>query len=151
MRGTPMPDTRDNTAQVADGIRRLGFVRWHERTLIVAHLHLVTCLLGLLLIPIGMEAFSDPTTAWEWIQRYGLMIGGAFLGFFGLNRYVINIVRAWQRSERARCPQCNAYGKFDVQTYGVDSAAEGAGSGARDSGGGWIRVQCRKCGEQWNI
>lgn len=147
-----MRNTEDNTQKVAEAIRRLGFVRWHERTLIVAHLHLVTCLLGLLLIPIAMEVFSDPSSVWEWIQRYGLMAGGALLGFFGLHRYVINMVRAWRRSERARCPQCNAYGVFDVQSHGITPADEGDGAaGWSDEGAGWIRVQCRKCARQWNI
>jgi len=147
-----MTHTEENTEQVAEAIRRLGFVRWHERTLIVAHLHLVTCLLGLLLIPLAMEAFSDPANGWQWVQRYGLMIGGALLGFFGLNRYLINMVRAWRRSERARCPDCNAYGAFDVQAHGSTPVGQEGGDGAPvDEGGGWIRVQCRKCGKQWNI
>lgn len=147
--GRTMADESHNTDRVAEDIRKLGFVRWHERTLIRAHLHLVTCILGLLLVPVGFEVFSNPGTLWEWLQRYGVMFGGAMLAMFGWTRYRVDMLRAQRRADRANCPQCGAYGAFEVKAHGQSPADEDETDD--DETGGWIRVACRRCGEQWNI
>lgn len=146
-----MADSGDNMERVVDDMRRLGFVRWHERTLIRAHIHLVTCLLGLVLAGVGFEVFSDPETLFQWIQRYGVMFGGFLLAMFGLTRYLTDMLRAQRRAERASCPQCGAYGSFDVKDYGRAPADEQQQGAGQDEAGGWIRVVCRRCGEQWNL
>lgn len=144
-----MAEQGDNTERVAGEISRLGFIRWHERMLMRAHLHLVTCILGLVLIPVAFEMFSDPGTLWQWLQRYGVMFGGAMVAMFGWTHYRIGMQMAQRRADRANCPQCGVYGAFDVRAHG-QSPADDSEPGD-DEAGGWIRVVCRRCGEQWNI
>jgi hypothetical protein len=139
----------DDTERVAEEIRQRGFIRWHERTLMRAHLHLVTCLLGAVLIGVGFEAFSNPEGLWQWLRRYGTMFGGAMLVMFGWVHYRMGMQRAQRRADRANCPRCGAYGAFDVKTHGLTPADDK--DPADDLAGGWIRVACRRCGEQWNI
>ena len=139
----------DNTDRVAEEIRHLGFIRWHERTLIRAHLNLVTCLLGVVLIGVGFEAFSNPANWWEWMRRYGTMVFGAILVMYGWTNYLVRMQRAQRRADRANCPQCGVYGSFDVKTHGETPADDD--DSQDDQAAGWIRVVCRRCGEQWNI
>ena len=146
-----MAEEGDNTRRVAEEIRRIGFVRWHERTLIRAHLYLVSCLLGLVLIPLAFEIFSDPQDWWDWVQRYAVLFGGALLAMFGWRSFSIRMVRAQRRADRARCPKCEAYGAFKVRDHGASPAQEEPGAPAPGEADGWIRVQCRRCGEQWNL
>jgi ribosomal protein S27AE len=68
---------------------------------------------------------------------------------FGWTHYRVDMLRAQRRADRANCPQCGAYGAFEVRAHGQSPADEDEADD--DETGGWIRVACRRCGEQWNI
>jgi hypothetical protein len=57
----------------ADGIRKLGFRRWHERQLIESHLYLVTGFLSMILMLACFETFSFRAPGVEPILTLGLM------------------------------------------------------------------------------
>ncbi|HEY8552991.1 MAG TPA: hypothetical protein VIL43_00455 [Burkholderiales bacterium] len=126
-------------------IRKLGFKRWYERTLIESHAFLVSSFLGMILTFSGIELIGEH----ESIQ--GLLLGvagtgaGAGIMLHGMNRYFRSLLLAETLSDRATCPRCHAYGAFTVEATGSALPARGR----RDAESSWLKVKCRKCGSDW--
>lgn len=122
------------------GIRKLGFKRWYERQLIESHLYLVTAFLCTILLAASLEEidFSRP-----W-QDSAKVIAIAFVaGLIALvtsRRFIELLFRAERYGDKSSCAQCGAYSKFNVLA-----------SGERADDGPYLRVQCRKCANEWTL
>ena len=134
--------------KIAEDIRRLGFRRWYERQLIESHAYLVTAFLALILLLAGIESL-------DYLRRsplfYVVVIVGAgaagTLMVVTWRRFIALLNRAEQFAGSAECPQCKAWGRFEVigaEDVGEDDPVE-AGRPH------WIRVKCRQCGEDWRL
>lgn len=134
--------------KVGDDIRRLGFRRWYERQLLESHAYLVTAFLALILLLAGIEGM-------ELTRRSPLVYGAIVFGtaaagvltYIGWRRFNALMARAELFAEGAGCPECKAWGQFDVLAEERAAADDPPESGRPH----WLRVKCRQCGRQWRI
>jgi hypothetical protein len=116
-----------------DRIRTHGFRRWYERQLIECHAWLVSWFLGVIVLVSGIEVAG---------QGGASRMTGALL--------LLEI--AERLGEQAACPGCQTYGKFKVESSGPAPLPDGGDPVLENHGGGiWLRVQCRKCGDEWML
>ncbi|AUN93758.1 hypothetical protein [Pseudazoarcus pumilus] len=122
--------------KLADGIRKLGFIRWHERELLLGHGWLALALLVAVMCFTALELTFDAA-------------GGALARIFGglaftllalltvhlLNRFFVHLVAAQRASAQAICPHCATFGRLILI--------------GEDFGLGRVRVRCRKCATEW--
>jgi hypothetical protein len=118
----------------ANGIRKLGFKRWYERQLIESHLYLVTCFLCMVLVAACLEElrFENGVQA---LVVLALVAGGVWLGLRSWQRFRAMFFNAMQFGEASTCRGCGTYARFNV----TQGEAE------------WLRVKCRKCGNEWTM
>lgn len=128
----------------ADSIRKLGFRRWYERQLIESHAWFVTCFLCLILALACAEDVGLVVGGWKPVLMLSIIAASGALGIAALKRYWSLLNRAEAIAEQSTCRRCRSYGR--LQVLGSDEAHRAA---SRDSG--WLRVQCRKCGNRWII
>lgn len=134
--------------KVGDDIRRLGFRRWYERQLLESHAYLVTAFLALILLLAGIEGL-------ELTRRsplvYGAIVAGTaaagVLTYIGWRRFNALLARAELFAAGAGCPECKAWGQFDVLAEERAAEDDPPESGRPH----WLRVKCRQCGRQWRI
>lgn len=122
---------------LAKGIRKHGFITWHERVLLVGHGWLVLAILcGFLgFAALEMMLMSD---AWFDQARHallGLVFGLATMAT--LHRFLRSLARAQKTAGQAVCARCESYGRLQVVAEG-DAAS-------------WVRVRCRDCSHEWAI
>lgn len=132
---------------LADGIRRIGFRRWYERQLIAAHLYLAAALLSMLVVLVAIEEFSPQAPGWERLKLLALIVGGGIACIASLVRYGNMLLGAQRAADRSTCSACAAYGVLEVVRSGITHAE--ALPQARPVP--WVRVRCRKCGNEWTI
>ncbi|ODT37005.1 MAG: hypothetical protein ABS55_04540 [Lautropia sp. SCN 70-15] len=119
---------------VPERIRRLGFRRWHERTLIVAHGWLVGCFVAMIFVATGFELLSLGDGLPEFLFDALLIAAAATLGWQAWRRYRVSMALAASVSEQAACARCLRYG-FRVADAPSDR----------------LRAVCPRCGAQWWI
>ena len=128
----------------ADGIRKLGFRRWYERQLIEGHAWFVTCFLCLILALACAEDLGLEVGGWRPILMLATVAASGMLGIAALRRYWRLLNRAEAIALQSTCRWCSSYGRLQVLDTDVTQRAD-----SRDSG--WMRVQCRQCGNRWII
>jgi uncharacterized protein YjeT (DUF2065 family) len=135
---------------IVEGIRKLGFRKWHERQLIEAHAWLVTGFLALIVAFALFEVRNDLTGA---PQRFLLMAGavscaaGCILAWL---RYHRTLEATELAAERAVCPHCGTYGKLGV----VNSARQSDDAVEQRpilADMPHLRVRCRQCQGEWQL
>jgi hypothetical protein len=133
-------------------IRRLGFRKWYERELIKCHGALVTCFLAGLLVAALMESVAGQLS-WSWgsAGRLGIVFVAALVAWASWRSYITILGRAELYGERSSCPQCQAYGLFNVLATGLDHVPSAAAVAVAPLETAWLRVQCRKCGTAWRM
>jgi hypothetical protein len=57
------------------------------------------------------------------------------------------LARAERFAERAECPRCKAWGKFQVISAEATAADDPPEAGRPR----WVRVKCKQCGEDWRL
>ncbi len=134
--------------EVAEAIRRHGFRRWYERQLIESHAYLVTAFLALILLMAGIESFEllrgSPL---HYVIALVMAAAAGMLTFVAWRRFVTLLGRAEQFAAAAACPRCQSWGRFDV--IGAERAdPDDPVEAGRPH---WLRVCCRKCGDQWRV
>ncbi len=122
---------------LSDGIRRIGFRKWYERTLLASHAHLVLCFLCLIGVFGAFEAASGSTSGDSRLGNLAAILLCTGIGVWALRRYLGLMARAESAANQAECPQCKTYGRLDLHP------AEARG----DS----VDVRCRRCGHAWRI
>ena len=122
--------------------------RWYERQLFENHAYLVTAFLSLILLLAGFEAMDElrGSTVY-YLAVVAVAAATGTLMWVAWQRFCVPLVRAELFAESAGCPCCQAWGRFDVL------AAEETGGGDPPEAGRphWLRVRCRRCGEQWRL
>lgn len=133
-----------------DRIRTDGFRRWYERQLIECHAWLVSWFLGLIALVSGIEVAGAGGAS----RMSGalLLLGGLAVTLYSWKRYRLLLEIAERLGEQAICPGCAAYGKFEVRSSGPAPLPDGGDPTLENRGGGvWLRVQCRRCGNDWML
>lgn len=139
---------------VVDRIRELGFRQWYERELIFAHLWLVTCFLGMVVVLAGVEVLGIKETLTQNLAGLALGIGGGLVSLYSWARYQARMTLAERLGDHATCGRCGTYAIFKVLSGG-DGAGGRMGQSDDDSeddpGGVWLRVRCKRCEHEWAI
>ncbi len=126
---------------LADGIRKIGFRRWYERQLIECHLYLITGLLSMVVVGLGLEAFSlrQPGIVLLWILA--LTAAGLVACVWSFRRYLKMLVTAQQAASHSVCSKCQTYGRLELLRAGAAPPEPDTEP--------WVRVRCRACGHEW--
>jgi hypothetical protein len=133
---------------VADDIRKLGFRRWYERQLIEGFAYMVTAFLALILLLAGYESLDQlRSMPGFYLTVFVAAAAAGMLTIVGFRRFGVLLSRAEQFANDAECPQCKAWGKFDVVSMESVSEDDPVESGRPH----WLRVRCRKCDNGWRI
>lgn len=121
--------------RLAEGIRKLGFITWHERELLIGHGWLVLTLLSGVVAFAALEVLlgSDDLLA-QAKFALGFLAAGA-VGTIALYRFLHRLGHAQKTSAQAICAQCEAFGRLAVVTEDRDEP--------------WVRVRCKSCGYEW--
>ena len=127
-----------------DRIRKLGFRRWYERALIEGHAFLVTSFLGMILAVASIELIGQHAGARQTILALVGGFAGTAVALYGVRRYLRTIAFAEALGDHATCAQCRAYASFNVLASADDDETEEPGSL-------WLKVKCRKCGNEWTL
>lgn len=121
--------------RLAEGIRKLGFITWHERELISGHGWLVLTLLS------GVGAFAALEVMLgsdDWLVKakyaLGFLAAGA-VGAAALYRFLYRLGHAQKTSAQAVCEKCRTFGRLAVVVEDRDET--------------WVRVRCKNCGHEW--
>lgn len=110
----------------------MGFRRWHERELMVAHGWLAACFVAMIIVAAGLELLSMRGGLADFVFDAALVAGAALFGWFAWRRYRFAMLTAAWVSDQAVCGGCEHYG-FRVAE--VQPAR-------------WS-VVCPKCGQRW--
>lgn len=122
---------------LSDGIRRIGFRKWYERTLLASHAHLVLCFLCLIGVFAAFEAAREFASGDSRTGNVAAILLCAGVGVWALRRYLGLMARAESAANQAECPQCKAYGRLELHPA--------------DARGDSVEVRCRRCGHGWRI
>jgi hypothetical protein len=133
---------------IPQAIQRRGFRKWYERELLVGHSHLVLLLLCVLTLVGGMEAFAQPDGR-RWLMG-GCVLVAAAIGLWALRRYLFLLTRAEHIANQAVCAQCQAYGRWVVESPAATPAPR-VDTADDDGAPAQMRVCCRGCGWRWQI
>jgi hypothetical protein len=132
----------------AEGIVKLGFRRWYERQLIEGHMYFVSCFLAMILLAATLEQIDWRGPWLQLLYMLGIVVAAAGVCFASLRQYNFLLARAECLGSQSSCGQCGVYGVLHV----LDSAhAPGGAPVLRRSDNAWIRVRCKKCGNEWRM
>ncbi|MFN9745532.1 MAG: MJ0042-type zinc finger domain-containing protein [Betaproteobacteria bacterium] len=123
--------------QLSDGIRRIGFRKWYERTLLASHAHLVLCFLCLIGVFAAFEAAGRFTSLQDRLTDAAAILACTGVGVWALRRYLGLMARAESAANQAECPHCRAYARLDLRQANAE--------------GDKVEVRCRSCGHGWTI
>ncbi len=119
---------------IAERIVVLGFRRWHERQLLVAHGWLAACFIAMVCSAAGLELLSLGAGLADFLFDAGLIGASALFGWRAWRSYRAAMNRADALESQAVCPGC---GRFGFR------ASVGAGSR--------LRARCGQCGADWEV
>ena len=121
--------------RLAEGIRKLGFITWHERELLIGHGWLVLTLLSGVVAFAALEVLlgSDDLLA-QAKYALGFLAAGA-VGTVALYRFLYRLGHAQKTSAQAICEKCKTFGRFAVVAEDRDET--------------WVRVRCKRCAHEW--
>ncbi len=130
-------------------IRKLGFRKWYERQLIESHLYLTTCFLGIIAVASSIELFGGRKGPGGVVVALAVGLGGVWVCLFCWERYKRIMMVAEHIGDNATCARCNAYARFTVIDAGRALHAEPVD--IENPKEVWLKVHCRKCGNEWTI
>lgn len=132
-----------------DRIRHFGFRKWYERQLVLGHAYLLACIGGMLLVAAAVEIYAGRHTQGALAWALPLGVAGVVLGIVGWERYRRIMVFADYLGNHATCDRCRAYGRFQIIEAG--SALRQEPVDIRNPEEVWLRVHCKKCGNDWSM
>lgn len=131
---SPASMSQAHSESLPERIRRMGFRRWHERELMVAHGWLAACFVAIIVVAAGFELLSIRDGLADFLFD-ALLIGGASLfGWIAWRRYRFAMLTAAWVSDQAVCAGCERYG-FRIGDVRAQR---------------WS-AECPKCGHRWTI
>jgi hypothetical protein len=119
----------------AGAIGKLGFRRWYERELLLAHAWLAACVLSTFAALGLVEELDLRHLGMASLPGLAAAFAGGLVAWYALTRYLGMVLRAQQLAERSTCAQCGTYGRYRLV---------GATPGA-------MLVSCRQCAHEWRI
>jgi hypothetical protein len=119
----------------AGAIGKLGFRRWYERELLLAHAWLVACILAAFGALAEIEQLSLRGMGAEALLPLAVAFAAGIAAWYSLSRYLHMLLRAQALAQRSTCPECGTYGRYSLV-------------GAMPSA---MIVCCRECGHEWRI
>jgi hypothetical protein len=123
--------------KLADSIRKHGFRKWYERELLQSHAHLVLTFLCMIGLFAAFEALGDKRSWADQAIDIGAIGLCAAIGVWALRRYLYFLSHAEATANQADCPDCKAYGSFNVESENAQEQS--------------LVVCCRKCQHRWTI
>jgi hypothetical protein len=120
-------------------IRERGFRKWYERELMRGHLHLLLLVLSLLGLIGALEALGEGLRQGERLQMLACGLAAAALSAYAFHGFLSRVARAEFVARQADCPSCATHARWEVEGE------------AGASGGSCLRVNCRRCGQRWQI
>ena len=133
---------------IGNDIRRRGFRRWYERQLVESFAYMATAFLALILLLAGFESMDVLRgSPLFYLAVIGAAGASGMLMWVAWQRFTVLLARAELFAESATCPRCKAWGKFEVLAGETVDADEPLEAGRPH----WLRVRCRKCGEDWRL
>lgn len=132
--------------ELAEGIRKIGFRRWHERQLLQGHLYLASSLLCIIAVLAALEGYSSQELSFDFFVGLMMMLAGAAIGLWAFLRYVQMLLAAQYAADRSVCGKCKTFGLLDAA-----ASAARPGRAATNAAFAPTRVRCRKCGNEWTI
>ena len=132
--------------ELAEGIRKIGFRRWHERQLLMSHLYLATSLLCVIAVFATVEAYGALALSFELFVGLALLMVGGVAAVWSFVHYVRMLAAAQYAAERSTCARCKTYGLLEAR-------GPAARPGLQDGDLLIVPtlVRCRKCGNEWTI
>lgn len=122
---------------LSEGVRRIGFRKWYERTLLASHAHLVLCFLCFIGVFAAFEAAGRFNSLEDRLADAAAILICTATGAWALRRYLQLMARAESAANQAECPRCRVYGRLELQRA--------------DAKGDEVDVRCIKCGHGWRI
>lgn len=119
----------------AGAIGKLGFRRWYERELLLAHAWLAACILAVFGALAEIEQLSLRGMGIEALLPLVVAFAAGLAAWYALSRYLSMLLRAQALAQRSTCPQCGTYGRYRL--LGATPRA--------------MRVGCRECEKEWTI
>lgn len=118
-------------------IRKLGFRKWYERTLLRCHGNLVLLLLSTIALLIAAEAYGRELPASTQLKLLACALASGLIGYWALRGYFRLMREAEFAADQAVCSQCETYARWDITS--------------EDRAHYTMQVRCRKCGHPWRI
>ena len=119
----------------AGAIGKLGFRRWYERELLLAHAWLAACLLAAFGALAEIEQLNLRSMGAEALLPLAIAFAAGIAAWYSLSRYLHMLLRAQALAQRSTCPDCGTYGRYRL--VGATPRA--------------MIVCCRECGREWRI
>lgn len=119
----------------AGAIGKLGFRRWYERELLLAHAWLAACILAAFGALAEIEQLSLRNMGAEALLPLAIAFAAGIAAWYALSRYLHMVLRAQALAQRSTCPECATYGRYRL--VGATPRA--------------MIVCCRECGREWRI
>ena len=116
------------------GIRKLGFVTWHERALLASHGWLVLTLLSSIVAFAALEALMNSQDWTAQARNARVIVASGAACVVTLHRVLHRLAQAQRASSQAICVECEVFGRLAVV--------------AEDREETWVRVRCRGCGHE---
>lgn len=132
--------------ELGEGIRKIGFRRWHERYLLESHLYLATSLLCIIAVLAALEGYSSREMSLAFFAGLLVMLAGGAAGVWAFLRYVHMLLIAQHAADRSVCARCKTYGLLEAIGSSARSRPPGANALIAPT-----PVRCRKCGNEWTI
>ena len=133
-----MPHRNPLNRSLADGIRERGFRRWYERELLSSHAHMALALLATVAVVASFEALRGASTNEKLMNTLFILTCGA-VAAWAMRRYLFLLMHAESLANQANCPQCKAYGRFQLC------------ENARGQAPSDVPVRCTRCGHTWTL
>lgn len=120
---------------LAQGIRKHGFRKWHERQLLIGHGWLAVTLVAAVMAFASLESLINATSLTARLANLAAVgiLGGVTV--ISLQRFLTHLIRAQRAGTQARCTRCDTFGRLEALT--------------EDPQGKWVRVRCRQCSHEW--
>jgi hypothetical protein len=135
---------------IVEGVRKLGFRKWHERQLIEAHAWLITGFLALILAFTLLVLRNDLTGAGQRLLMLAVAVAAAAGCILAWLRYHRMLEATVLAADLAVCPHCGTYGRLSV-VRSIDQSEAAVAQQPILADLPHLQVRCRQCAGEWRL